>query len=228
MPNLRVAVTVGRIRELDRNEGDTLWPIEPAIARQHQPRQLIADQPRKKLVCHRELIVPTQFASCRFKQLVVWYMCRARLIDERVVSACKREMHLRYENVRIVSWVSDDRYAFSISLDISAFGAEQQLCRVVAMKQKWMPDRPVAVQAFEVQSRRARVAQLACVNAVPNGRTIGGDVMCNELTKEGPAGCLVAKRRIVVDILLAVAQAADASQCEEKRFVGRKSRQVGK
>jgi hypothetical protein len=79
---------------------------------------------------------------------------------------------------------------------------------------------PVAVQRFEIQPRGALVTQLAWVNATANGRTIGRDVACDELTKEGPASCLIPKRRFVVNIHPAIAEPAGTSKRDQECIVG--------
>src|SRR5262249_20826972 len=49
-------------------------------------------------------------------------------------------------------------------------------------------DRPRAVDTLQVGARGAEVADLARMGPMPQRRSIGGDVVGNELTEEGPAG----------------------------------------
>jgi len=68
--------------------------------------------------------------------------------------------------------------------------------------------------------------ELAGINRMADRRSIGGDVMRDELTEERPAGGLAPKRGVVVDIGLAVAQAAGSPKRKKKRLVGREGREI--
>jgi hypothetical protein len=92
-----------------------------------------------------------------------------------------------------------------------------------------MADRTVSVETFEIQSRRARVAQLRRVHAAADlqRRSVGRDVVRYELSKERPARRLIAERRRIIVTIATVAQAAGLSQGEEECVIGLERRSVG-
>ena len=86
---------------------------------------------------------------------------------------------------------------------------EQQLRRIVALVEVRAPDGAAAVEALEVQARRAEVAQRVLLGVRAERRAVGGDVVGDELADERPAGrdgrVVVARRS---SASLAVARAA--------------------
>src|SRR6516165_10168753 len=105
--------------------------------------------------------MPTQFASGGLEELTFGYAGCASVVDERVVDARERKVHLRHQDMGVIPRVTDDRGTLGVSLHIAAVRTEQQLRRIVTPEQKRMPNRSVAVQALEIQLWRPRVAQLA-------------------------------------------------------------------
>ena len=104
---------------------------------------------------------------------------------------------------------------------------EQQLGRVVALVEVRAADRAAAVEALEVEARRAEVAQPVLLGVRAQRRAVGGDVVRDELAEERPAGRdgrVVAARRLG---LAAVAGAAGRADHVQQRLVGRERRQVG-
>src|SRR5439155_19837201 len=93
-------------------------------------------------------------------------------------------------------------------------------------KQERMSHRTVAVQAFEVQLRGAGVAQRARTDMAVERRSIGRDVMGDELTKDRPAGGDTAERSRCIGEIAAVAQSPSATEGVKKRLVGCERREV--
>ena len=59
--------------------------------------------------------------------------------------------------MRIVAWVADNRGALCVPLYVSSIQTKQELRRVVALVEKRMASRSVAVQRFEVEFRTAGI-----------------------------------------------------------------------
>jgi hypothetical protein len=110
-----------------------------------------------------------------------------RTIDEGIVRVHEGEVHLRHDDVRVVARVTDDGRPFWVSQQVAAAWRCQQFGRIVALEQKRMPDRSIAVESLEVQPRRPRVPQSRDVCMRLRRRSIGGDVMGDELAEKGPA-----------------------------------------
>src|SRR5262245_52557353 len=91
-----------------------------------------------------------------------------------------------------------------------------------------MADRPIAVQTFQVQSRRSRVVELMRVDAMANRRSIGRNVVGDELPEERPTRRIAAERGLVIVIRLTVAQSSGASERVEEGVVGGEMREIGK
>ena len=97
-------------------------------------------------------------------------------------------MELVDEQVHVVARVADQREALRVARDVVAAAAEQELRRIVALVEVGAPDRAAAVQALEVEPRRAEVPQRALLRVRAKRRAVGGDVVGDELAEERPAG----------------------------------------
>jgi hypothetical protein len=80
-------------------------------------------------------------------------------------------------------------------------------------------DRAVPVQTFQVQLWRTRVPKRLRVDVALECRPIGGDVVCDELTEERPAGRFFAERAGRVGDIAAVTHSADSPDRPKKRLV---------
>ena len=97
-------------------------------------------------------------------------------------------MELVDEQVHVVARVADQREALLVARHVVAARAEQQLRRVVALVEVRAADRAAAVEALEVEPRRAEVAQPTLLGVRAERRAVGGDVVRDELADERPAG----------------------------------------
>ena len=77
-------------------------------------------------------------------------------------------MHLRDQCVRVVARIADHRNAFGVSLHVGAAGTEHELRRVVALVKEGMAGWSVAVEAFKVELRAARVQQRRGIGVRPS------------------------------------------------------------
>ena len=115
-----------------------------------------------------------------------------------------------------------------IARDVVAAGSEQELRRIVALVEVGAPDGAAAVEALEVQPRRAEVPQRALLGVRAKRRAVGRDVVGDELADERPAGrdgrvvCRPLPRRRSRRTRLR----PTPIMCR-KRLVGRERRQVG-
>jgi hypothetical protein len=70
--------------------------------------QIGTDKLREKLPEDNHLIVPSKFSGRAFKYAGLCRALRSDTIDESVVCVYEREVHLRHEDVRIVTRIADD------------------------------------------------------------------------------------------------------------------------
>jgi hypothetical protein len=128
-------------------------------------------------------------------------------------------MHLRHQHVRVVPWIPNYRDTFAIPRYVCALNAQQELRRVIASVEKRMSNRAVAIETLEIQLRCTRIAQGTRIDVALKRRSIGRDVMGDELPKDRPAGGGFSKRTWSVRRVTAVAEATCSTECVKKRFV---------
>ena len=138
------------------------------------------------------------------------------------------EVHLRHDDVRVVARVADDGRPFGVSQQVAAAWRREQFGRIVAPEQKRMPDRTIAVESLEIQPRRPRVPQLREIRMHLRRRSIGGDVVGDELAEKRPAGRLRRERRRFVCLVSAVAQAAGAAERKQQFLLGAERGEIRK
>ena len=68
-------------------------------------------------------------------------------------------MQLRHQHVRIVARVADNRDALCVSLKVCSVWPEEELCWIVALVEERMACRSVALEAFKIELRAARIVQ---------------------------------------------------------------------
>ena len=137
-------------------------------------------------------------------------------------------MHLRHDDVRVVARVTDDGRPFGVSQQVAAARCCEQFGRIVSMEQKRMPDWAIAVESLEIQPRRPRVPQSRDICVRLRRRSIGGDVVGDELSEKGPAGRLRCERRRFVCLVSTVAQAAGATENKQQFLLGAERGEIRK
>ena len=165
-----MAVAIRAVRKFERNEGLPLGPVIAAVALENQLGQRAADESRQELAQDDALIVPAQLSGRGVEHARLRHAGRAGPVDERVVGARERQVHLGDEHVRIVPRVADDGRAFLVPQHVRGIAAQQQLRGIVATKQVGMSHRPVAIEALEVQLWRSSISQLDRVDVAPDAR----------------------------------------------------------
>jgi hypothetical protein len=98
-----------------------------------------------------------------------------------------REVQLRHEEVHVVARVADECDALAVARHVGAAGAEEELRAVVPVEEIRTTNRSAAVDALEVDTRRAEVADCVGVGLMGDGRAVGGDVVRDELPEDRPA-----------------------------------------
>ena len=141
------------------------------------------------------------------------------MIDERVVGVNERQVHLRHEQVRVVPRIADHGGALGVPEHIAAALAGQQLGGIIPAEQERMADRTVAIEALEVQRRRACVLQLRRIQVGAQRQSVSRDVVGDELPEERPPGRFRAERCVGVHFVAAVAQPSAAPERVEERLV---------
>ena len=81
------------------------------------------------------------------------------MVPEPIVKPQKSQVQLVYEQVYVVAEVTDQGYALAVAGQIVSL-PEKQLVRVLRVVHERVTDRTVAVEALEVEPRRARVAEV--------------------------------------------------------------------
>ena len=102
-------------------------------------------------------MVPAQLPRRSFEYGVSWRAVAAGFVHERVVRLEHRKMQLRDEHVRIVPRIANNRDAVCVPLHVSSVEAKQELRGIVALIEEWMTGGSVAVQAFKINLRAARI-----------------------------------------------------------------------
>ena len=115
--------------------------------------------------------MPAQLPGRFVEHAIVGYSGEPRFVDERVVSLEHGEMQLRHQHVRIVARIADNRDALCVSLQVCSVQTKQELRRVVALVEEWMAGRSVAVQAFKIELRAARIVQFRRIGMASQHRT---------------------------------------------------------
>ena len=141
---------------------------------------------------HHPLVVPGECLAGRGEQLRLGYPVDAQPVDQPVVRADHRDLHLRNQHVHVLARIADQGGAFLIARQVvvpaAVVAAQQQLRRIAPAVQVRLGDRTVAVQAFQVQTRAADVAQQGFVVVVGHRGPVGGDVVRHVLPEHRPSG----------------------------------------
>ncbi|MGH9162646.1 MAG: hypothetical protein ACRD2X_21975 [Vicinamibacteraceae bacterium] len=100
-------------------------------------------------------------------------------------------MELRDEQVGIVAGVGHDRQALDVPGQIvgltPVIATEQELVAIGALVEVRLAYRAGAVDGFQVEARAAEVAQAAHLLTLPERRAVVSQIVCQDLTEEGPA-----------------------------------------
>ena len=118
----------------------------------------LSDERRQKFVENDPLIMPTQLPSPFVECAIVRYSREPRFIDEGIVRFQHGETQLRYQHVRIVARINDNRDAICVSLEICSARTKRELRWVVTLIEEGMPGRSIAVEAFKVELMPASIA----------------------------------------------------------------------
>jgi hypothetical protein len=110
------------------------------------------------------------------------------------------EVHLRHQDVGIISRVANDCSPLSVAENIAIALAKQKLGGISALEQERMADRAIAIQALKVQPWRSGILEFTGVDAVAYRRSIRRDVVGDELAKERPPCGVPTERRFVINI----------------------------
>src|SRR5262249_52418626 len=220
LPNLAMPIAICGVGEFEGNE---------RIARAREPSWALArhlvnngafDQTWKKFLQNCPLVVPAQLARGRLEHPILWNTLPSNVIDERVVRLEHCQMHLRYEHVRVVARIADQRSSFGVARHVGASRPEQELRRILTLVEKRMADGTVPVETLKIQLRGSSVPQATGIGMRLKDRGIGGNVVGDELTEDGPAGRDLAERaRCVLDVG-AFAPTASAPEGAKELFVG--------
>ena len=136
-------------------------------------------------------------------------------------------MELVDEEVHVIARVADQGEAFLVSRHVVSARPDQELGGIVALVQVRAADRAAAVEALEVEARRAEVPEPVLLGVRAEGRAVGRDVVRDELADERPTrrhGRVVAAG---LPGLATVAGAAGRADHVQQGLVGGERRQVG-
>src|SRR5713101_2362340 len=96
------------------------------------------------------------------------------------------EMQLRHQHVRIVARVADDCDAICVSLYVYSVRTEQEFRWVITLVEERMAGRPVAVQAFQVELRTARIVQLRSIGVASQNGPVCRNIVRHKLSEDRP------------------------------------------
>src|ERR1700760_3553429 len=131
-------------------------------------------------------------------------------------------MQLRDQHVRIVAWVADNRGALCVPLYVCSVHTKQKLRRVVALEEKRMAGRSVAVQRFEVEFRTAGIVQFCRIGMRSQSGSIRSDIVSHKLPKNRPARRSVSQRVRRVINVSAITDTACTSEGMQELLIGLK------
>ena len=220
LPNLRMTVAIGGVRELERDEGDAVRPVEARPACPELVDELRSNETRQELVHDQPLVVPAERAACLVEEFRLGDAVLAQPVDEQVVRADERNLHLAHEGVHVVARITDEGDALMVPRQVAV--VLEQLRRVVAAVEVRRASRAVAVERLEVRARGARVAQCLEVGVRTQRRSVGGEVMRDVLAEERPTRFDVSRAFAVA----AVAETAGRTQLVQQRLVRVQRRQI--
>jgi hypothetical protein len=104
-----VAVTVGGIGELERDEGTLASVVVAGSVGRKLVDQLAADQSWQEIVDDDPLVVPSGGPGSLVEQVAFGDAVGAQAIDEAVVHLQHRQVQLRHEKVNVVTRVANQR-----------------------------------------------------------------------------------------------------------------------
>ena len=187
-----MAVAVGGVGELEGNRDRPSGSKETRALVHQSSRPFPTDRRGQELEQGNPLVVPRQRSPGLVEQVALGHSVRAQPVDESVVRFDHRHLHLGNQEVHVLSRIADQRDALLVARQVLrkalVIEAEQQLGRIVAAEQVRIARRAIAVQALQVESSAADVAQHRLVIVVGDRRAIGGDVMGDELPEGRPSG----------------------------------------
>src|ERR1700722_4364145 len=137
-------------------------------------------------------------------------------------------MQLRYEHMRIVARVADNRDALCVSLQVCSVQPKEELCWIAALVEEWMAGRSVAVEAFKIELRAARIVQPRDIGVALQNGPVSRNVVSHKLAEDGPTGRGVTQGIGGVLDISAIADTACAAESMQESLIGLKRWQLGK
>ena len=215
-----MAVPVGGVGELDRDEGVALGAVEAGALLEQLVDQVRADETGQEVVHDQPLVVPREGSSSFVEQVALRHAVGAEPVGEEVVRADEGHLHLAHERVDVVARVADQGDALLVARQVAV--VLEELHGIVAPVEVGGAGRSSAVERLEVGTRGAHVAKRLDVGVGAKRRAVGGEVVGDVLAEERPARFHV---RVVLAIP-AVAEAAGRAEPVEQRLVGVEARKV--
>ena len=117
--DLRVAVAVCGVGELERDVRLAVDPVELAAAVEQARGELGSDQAREEVVQDHPLVVPGEQGPCPVEDRGVGLAVGAQPLDEQVVGVQEGDLELVHEQVAVVAGVADQRHAFGVAGHVS-------------------------------------------------------------------------------------------------------------
>jgi hypothetical protein len=181
-----VTEPVGSDAELDRHEGFAR-EAERHVG-QRLAHRLGADRAGEEFVDHDPLVVPPHDPLRLFEaRNAVRAASGLRRVD-LVVELQHQQVKLRDDDVLVVARIADQRAPLGVPGQIVAVRPQQELEGLVTVIKIGLLRGAEAVEAVELQDRRAEVARRARIDLLLQDRgRIEGEVMVDELTEEGVA-----------------------------------------
>ena len=220
-----MAVAEGRVGELQRDVRlPRLRHEPPAALGEHLLDRARPDEPGQEVVDHDPLVVPGKGDPRVVEDVGLGHPVLTQQVDDAVVRAQQGDVQGQREQMHVVAGVADQGDALLVARHVDTVRAEQELRRVGEVEQVRRADRAVGVEHLQVEHRGAGVAQRLRADAAADGRSVGGDVVGDELAEERPAsglgGVIVAARAQPVEGRGGVADPAVATRTHQQPGVG--------
>lgn len=128
----------------------------------------------------------------------------------------------------IVARVADNCDALWVSLHVCSINTKQELRWIVTPVKERMASRSVAVQAFKIELRSARIVEFRRIGMGSQDGPVSGNIVSYKLSEDRSTSRGVAQGVGRVIDVSAIAKAACATKSVQELLIGLKRRQLGK
>src|SRR6266567_881091 len=137
------------------------------------------------------LVVPAHLALRLAEDIFLLHALVSQVVDNRIMKFQEGQVKLRNDEVNVISRITKKRPSLAIPGKvlhlISIVQAEQELVHVVDIVEVGTTRWPGSIQGFEVETRRAKVAQFIEASMVQQQTAVSRNIVRDELAQESKA-----------------------------------------